>query len=1048
VAAREYPEQYSALHSFLILPSTNRRTMTHKSILRIFLAGAITATWCAPLPALDVSRKISQYAHAAWRTRDGAFSGVPTAIAQTTDGYLWFGTPDGLFRFDGARFVAWAASGRALPRSDIHALLGTPDGSLWIGTGRGLARWKNNELTVYPGTGDWVNAIVADHEGRVWIARSQVADTKGPLCRVDGDQVQCYGQEAGVGIGAATRLVEDRAGNLWVGGYEGLCRWKPGSSENFFKNELGKTHALIGVEALVAESDGTVWAAIERLPLERELRKFVNGKWSGISLPTLSGTESDISAMFVDRSDTLWIATGDRGIYRVHDHAVDHFASADGLTSDAVGTFFEDREGLLWLGTSKGIDSFRDLRVASFSIREGLTADSVSTVSAAADGSVWIGNSGAINILRAGQFYAVRERHGLPGRNVVTQFQDHHGRLWVGVDSELTFYQNGQFERVRRRDGTAAGIVFAVTEDGDENIWALAGKKLLRVRSSADGAQIVEELSSPQISTAFAMAADPGGGIWLGLTNGDLVRRRDGKSDTFAGAPSGDTAQIRGMQVGSDGSVLAATLQGLAVWKQGSRKLLTAHSGLPCSEIYTLVKDDRNVIWLYTKCGLVTLTSAELNKWWTQPDYLVTHGVLDVFDGVQPGLTPLQPQAAKSADGRLWFANDTTLQMVDPQHIAGNTLPPAVHVEGVTADGKSYEVQDQLRLPPLTRDLQIDYAALSYQVPEKVRYRYMLEGHDREWQDPENRRQAFYNDLSPGKYRFRVIASNNDGVWNEAGATFDFQLLPTFYQTGLFRGLCAIALLSAAWALYLLRMRQITSQIQGEMRVRLGERERIARELHDTLLQSIQGLILRFQVATEKIPASEPSRQMMEKALDRADQVMVEGRDRVRDLRSYSERGGDLSQALYEAGTELGQDSGLEFRVIVEGDSQGLHPIVRDEIYWIGHEALANAFTHAHAKHIEIEMTYDATELRVRFRDDGCGVATGILNAGGRPGHWGLPGMRERALKIGARVAMWSRPEAGTEIELRIPAAIAYLHQRRHPMWQWLRAAVRGGGRL
>jgi signal transduction histidine kinase/ligand-binding sensor domain-containing protein len=1023
--------------------------MKRKSILRIFLAGAITAIWCAPVPALEVSRKISQYAHAAWRIRDGAFTGVPTAIAQTTDGYLWFGTPDGLFRFDGARFVAWtAANGRALPRSDIHSLLGTPDGSLWIGTGRGLARWKNNELTVYPGTGDWVNAIVRDHEGNVWIARSQVADAKGPLCRVDGDHVQCYGKEAGVGIGAATRLVEDRAGNLWVGGYEGLCRWKPGSSENFFEDELGKAHALIGVESLVAEPDGTVWAAIERLPPERELRKFADGKWQGISLPTLSGTESDISAMFVDRSNTLWIATGDRGIYRVHDDEVDHFASADGLTSDAVGTFFEDREGMLWLGTSKGIDSFRDLRVASFSIREGLTADSVSTVSAAADGSVWIGNSGAINLLRAGRFYAVRERHGLPGRNVVTQFQDRHGRLWAGVDSELTFYKNGQFQRVRRADGTAAGIVFAITEDGDGNIWALAGKRLLRVRSSADGAQIVEELSSPQISTAFALTADPGGGIWLGLTNGDLVRRRDGRSDTFAGAPSGDTAQIRGMHVGSDGAVLAATLRGLAMWKDGSRKLLTAHNGLPCSEIYTLVEDDREVIWLYTKCGLVTITSAELNRWWTQPDTVVTHGVLDVFDGVQPGLTPLQPQAAKSRDGRLWFANDTILQMVDPQHIAGNTLPPAVHVAGVLADGKSYEVQEPLRLPPLTRDLEIDYAALSYQVPEKVRYRYLLEGHDREWQDPENRRQAFYNDLSPGKYRFRVIASNNDGVWNEAGATFDFQLLPTFYQTGVFRALCAMALLSAAWALYLLRMRQITSQIQGEMRVRLGERERIARELHDTLLQSIQGLILRFQAATEKIPASEPSRQMMEKALDRADQVMVEGRDRVRDLRSYGERGGDLSQALYEAGTELGQDSGMEFRVIVEGGSQDLHPIVRDEIYWIGHEALANAFKHAHARHIEIEMTYDATELRVRFRDDGCGVATGILNAGGRPGHWGLPGMRERAHKIGAKVAMWSRPEAGTEIELRIPAAIAYLHQRRHPMWQWLHAAVRGGGRL
>ncbi|HZC66571.1 MAG TPA: two-component regulator propeller domain-containing protein, partial [Candidatus Dormibacteraeota bacterium] len=623
--------------------------------MRLSLAWAIAAIAVAPLSALDVTRKISQYAHAVWRIRDGAFSGVPTAIAQTTDGYLWFGTGDGLFRFDGARFVAWTpANGRALPRSDIHSLLGASDGSLWIGTGRGLARWKNNQLTVYPGTSDWVNAIIEDHDGKVWIARSQVADANGPLCRVDGDRVHCYGQESGVGIGSATRLVEDRAGNLWVGGFEGLCRWKPASSETFFRQELRKNHAMLGVESLVAKSDGTVWAALERSPSQPELQKFVNGQWQGISLPALSGTESSISAMFVDRADTLWIATGDRGIYRVYGGEVDRFASADGLTSDAAGTFFEDREGMLWLGTSKGIDNFRDLRVASFSMREGLTTDSVSTVSAAADGSVWIGDSGAINILRADKFSAVREHHGLPGRNVVTQFQDHGGRLWVGVDSELTFYKNGQFERVRRADGTAAGIVFSITEDRDGNIWALAGKKLLRVRSSAAGAQIVQEFASPQISMAFVLAADPGGGIWLGLTNGDLLRRRDGKSETFTGAPSGATAQIRAIHLESDGSLLAATLQGLVMWKDGSRKLLTARNGLPCNEIYALVKDDRDVFWLYTKCGLVTVASTDIEKWWVQPDYVVSRGVLDIFDGVQSALTPLQPQACKSTDGRLW----------------------------------------------------------------------------------------------------------------------------------------------------------------------------------------------------------------------------------------------------------------------------------------------------------------------------------------------------------------------------------------------------------
>jgi signal transduction histidine kinase len=529
------------------------------------------------------------------------------------------------------------------------------------------------------------------------------------------------------------------------------------------------------------------------------------------------------------------------------------------------------------------------------------------------------------------------------------------------------------------------------------------------------------------------------------LSYGDMVHMQKGKAEIFSGPKVSRPAQIRSLFVDHDGSVLAATLQGLVRWKDGERKLLTTRNGLPCDEIYTLVKDDRDAIWLYSKCGVVEVAGSEIEKWWAQPDYLVTQRTLDVFDGARPGLTPLQPQAAKSTDGRLWFANDTILQMIDPRRMAGNTLAPPVHVEEVVADGKNYFSQEDVRLPALTRNLRIDYAALSYAVPKKVRYRYMLEGHDSSWQEPENRRQAFYSDLRPGKYRFRVIASNNDGVWNESGAALSFELLPTFYQTSWFRGLCALLIAGVVWGLYLLRVRQMSSQIQRQLEVRLGERERIARELHDTLLQSIQGLILRFQAAAEKIPKSEPSRAMMEKALDRADQVMVEGRDRVRDLRTSGERNEDLTSAFYEVGQELAQDTTVEFRVVVEGRPRDLHPVVRDETYWIGHEALANSFQHAQAKHIEIEMAFEARELRIRFRDDGCGVTPDILQAGGRQGHWGMPGMRERANKIGAKIAMWSRPEAGTEVELRIPGAVAYLGEKRNSLWRLIRVGMRGG---
>jgi ligand-binding sensor domain-containing protein/signal transduction histidine kinase len=1016
--------------------------MKHNHALRILLVSGLILLFGAPLGALDFDRRISQYAHTAWRTQDGAFSSVPVAFTQTTDGYLWIGTPDGLLRFDGVRFVPWTSpDGRQLPRSDIKSLLGARDGSLWIGTGRGLARWKNGELVSYPGTKDWVTSIIEDRDGTIWLVRSQLADATGPLCKVTGDHVQCFGQADGIPVPSASHLVEDLSGNLWIGSYRGLCRWKAGSSSTYFQKELTQSQVLIGIESIAADLDGSLWAGVERSGHRQELQQYVQGVWKDRKLPGLSGTDSDISTLFIDRDDTLWIGTGDRGIFRVRGKNVDHFGSADGLSSDAVARFFQDREGTLWVATSKGVDSFHDVNISTFSMREGLTADSVSSVVAGRDGTVWIGDSGAVNFVQKNRISAIRERHGLPGRNVTTLFEDREGRLWLGVDSALWVFEHERFRSILRTDGRPLGVIFSITEDVDGSFWVLAAHKLEHIRDF----KFSDEIDSPQVSNAYALAADPQGGIWLGEADGDLVRYRQSQFEAFTPNPGANRVQIRQLLVESDGAILGATVEGLVRWKEGTRRLLTAHNGLPCNGIYTLVKDRRDTLWLYTKCGLVVLADSEVRQWWRQADYSVKVRTLDVFDGAQPGLTPLQPQGAVSADGRLWFANDLVLQMIDPSHLHSNELPPPVHIEQIVADRKDYPYQENLRLPQLTHDLEIDYAALSYVVPQKVRYRYMLEGHDQTWLEPQMRRQAFYSDLSPGKYRFRVIACNNDGVWNETGATLNFEIPPVFYQTKAFLGLCTLVLAGILWIAYLLRLQQMAARIQGRLEERLGERERIARELHDTLLQSIQGLILRFQAAAEKIPPSEPSRLMMDKALDRADQVLVEGRDRVRNLRMSGEFVSDLSQAFAKAREDLTPGSDAEFRVVVEGVALDLHPVVRDEIYWIGHEALANSFQHAQAKNIETEIAYDQKELRLRFRDDGRGIDIEVLEAGGRKGHWGMPGMRERAHKIGAKLETWSRPGAGTEVELRIPAAVAYRRNVQRSRWHWLRSAVLGG---
>jgi signal transduction histidine kinase len=334
-------------------------------------------------------------------------------------------------------------------------------------------------------------------------------------------------------------------------------------------------------------------------------------------------------------------------------------------------------------------------------------------------------------------------------------------------------------------------------------------------------------------------------------------------------------------------------------------------------------------------------------------------------------------------------------------------------------------------LPVHTTDVQIEYAGNSLAVPERVQFRYKLEGLDRDWHDAGTRREAHYANLGPGRYSFHVIASNNDGVWNDTGASLDFAIAPAFYQTRWFYALCAVGCLGLLLVLYQVRMRQVAAQVRSRLEARLVERERIARELHDTLLQGMQGLIWRFQAATDRIPPAEAARQLMEQSLDRADQLLAEGRDKVKELRPTLGDAADLAKALAAEGEQFAGETSIEFRVAVQGDVRDLHPIVSEEGFLIGREALSNAFRHARARRIEVEIDYERAALHVRIRDDGEGIGGAVLDAGGRPGHFGLIGMRERAKKLGAQLDIWSRPGAGTEIDLRVPARVAYARAKR-----------------
>jgi signal transduction histidine kinase len=387
-------------------------------------------------------------------------------------------------------------------------------------------------------------------------------------------------------------------------------------------------------------------------------------------------------------------------------------------------------------------------------------------------------------------------------------------------------------------------------------------------------------------------------------------------------------------------------------------------------------------------------------------------------------------------DGRIWLLTLEGVAWIDPARIVRNALPPPVSIRALTVNGQVRRDPRDLVRPKGASKLQIDYTALSLSIPERVRFRYRLEGVDKDWVEAGGRRQAFYTNLKPGRYRFQVLAANNDGVWNDRGAVLTFQIPPTFVQTNLFRALCALAVIGLLWGLYALRLRQMSDRIHGRLQDRMAERERIARELHDTLLQGVQGLMLRLQSVVDQIPADQPARQALESALDRADDVIVEGRDRVRSLRA--DRAGDLHEILAEQAERLGLEPAIKVRLVVEGTPRRLHPLVCEEIERIASEALFNTQRHAQARNVEITVGYGRGALTVLFRDDGVGLDQAVLDSGRREGHFGLTGMGERARKIQAEFELRSRPGAGTEIELTVPGGVAYLSPGRRA-WPSLR---------
>ena len=969
-----------------------RRALSLRGILA-FLVFALA--WAVPAWAQDVAvmprvpgspldRPLAELHHTAYTAREGAPSPF-NGSAQTTDGFLWFGSSRGLVRFDGVKFDDVLGP---LPSPRVMALYGDRQGGLWIGYKMGgLSHAHDGRLTHYQAGKDVPDgtlfAITPGPDGRLWIATTKgVArqsggrwETVGPAMGYDGTQPECL------------RMID---GTLWIIDVAGAWLLEPGATR--FRR------------------------------MEREAA--VVAIWSRLGDPPRLYDVSSVGAAMADSSGALWVSVA-QGLERnrwVPDgrggtrRITERFTRADGLSGDEVMDFFEDREHNVWVLTSAGIDQFRASKLRTVAFPGHFSGPALV---AGDDGSVWAGNTWMPPFALGGA--APVPKPGLPDA-VIAALRDRHGTLWLGGYNGLFAYRDGRARAVPLPPALKdVGSRFqALALDEDDVLWVGAsGFGLYRYAqgqwSKQDGSDGFPD------GAPLRMLDDGQGRLWLAYPHDVLLVRSRGGLRRYDGKD--------GLQAGG---LTALHVSGTHVWVGGDNGLFTLRgdrfvpvlgaSGETFRGISGIVETAPGDLWLNAFDGAYRMDARDLARAWRDGAYRLPFHRFDAEDGragVPSSIRPL-PTLLQDARGRLWFATNTAVSWLDPRQVLTNRTPPTVAIDAVLAGDTRYPVRGAIELPPLTRRVEIDYTAASMTSPRNVRFRYRLDGVDEDWQEAGDNRRASYTNLAPGAYRFHVQAFNEDGVPSEGDASMAFTIRPAWNETGAFRVLCVLLALALVWLAFLLRARYVHARAWATIDARHAERERIARELHDTLLQGIQGLLLRVQTWAADASLSAPRRHEMEAAADRARALLEEGRDRIVALRRDGIASENLADALRETGEEHAATHGVAFELSERG-SCSLDAAVVGEVLEIGREAIRNAFLHADASRVRVDLLHTWLCLRITVSDDGKGIDAALLRAGGRDGHWGMDGMRERARRIGARLRWRSRPGKGTEVRLFVP---------------------------
>ncbi len=960
--------------------------------------------------ALDPHQPFNSYLRTHFNTEDGLPSGIIDDFVQSRDGFLWLRMSGGfLVRFDGQHFTGFDAPAK------VRAMAMAQNGDLWLGTDDHLERVPAGELNQF---------------GRLPAVSYHT------------------------GAGGASNIVclhVSRDGALWVGTTAGLYRFADGSFSPIVPGlaihrieEASNSHILAVTSAGFTEWDGS--RTIEHPEIAAEL-----------------DVKSDqVFQVFEDRDRVTWFCTtkgvarrigssieklppygpGGHGVMRAYEDPQGNvwFLKADGLYRATAGGLelafpiknlrgiYGDVDGDLWVGTNGGgLYRFKDRPVRMFTKSDGLPNDVIMTVLATSDGGLWTGaNCGGISRFDGKRFKTYNEKDGLLNSCVWSLAEDKNRDLWIATWGGGAFrFRDGHFTQFSKGQGLASDIVRGLIAARDGSVWLATDDGVTRIRNlEVRNYHTREGLSSDRTITPFE---DRAGGIWIGTFLG--FDRLDG--DRFIHAVSIPKRPI--FPIGEDefGNIYVSVIPFGEVRRVNNGRLDPVAANLSATG---MVEAQQRELWLSGE-GIVRVASNALRQRPAQDEPL-DYESFAVAEGMASAQCSVgHPSSTLTRDGRLWVATTQGLAMLDLPRLPRTARKPSIYVEEVAVGRNTQFPGHALVLPSGTHHVELQFDAIEISFPEKIRTQYRLDDVDSEWLDAPHPARATYSNIPPGSHAFHIRACNRNGIWDRQGTVYRITQEPFFYETAAFKVLVIAAGCMLLASAYRFRLRQESARIKERVEGRLAERERIARDLHDTILQSFQGSLFEVQAARNLFPRRpDDAMQTLDEAIRSAEAAIAEGRDAIRDLRSGSAAPSDLARLLAAAGQELSgvasNGGSPAFRVTVEGPPRRIKTVLQDEVYRIGLEILRNTFRHARAKKIEVEIRYDAEEFRIRFRDDGIGIDPKVLNEGARAGHWGLPGIRERAKLVGAQLDIWSELGAGAEVQVTVPASVAYAKSR------------------